>query len=227
MSPDELNDIITNELDTIWFSLLSKEERQQRAELLVGKRDNLSTAVCSKLDAIILKQAETLGWKLLLSVRVQERFSRWEQDPNGPELIVRLGKALAKSLRIVQRRELPPIDDPDLVPTQVQTTRELRTVLREVRKAFPAGRANRSARKVSECFVKIISHSGTSYPLLEANLLRWQRFFEENPTSLMAHTFGKRLTPAALFYEWLSFCKGHDPETLRKMVSSLRSLSRN
>ena len=226
MSRRELDKAITKEVIEIWYGTWSETELRQKTLIERGERDELLPEVLSKLDRIILRQAETLGWRLLVSTRVLHRISMWEAEGNGADKFLRLGKALARWVRIVQRKELSPIDNPDLVPTKDRTIRELKSVMRKMKEVISAGRNSPNSAELSECFVRIVSYSGKKFPSLRGNLLRWVRFFQENPRSLMAHTFGKRPTPAALFYEWLSFCKGHDAETLRKMISSLRSLSK-
>jgi hypothetical protein len=228
MSRRGLDKTITKELVEIWYGTWSENELQQKAMIEQGKRDELLPEVLSKLDRIILRQAETLGWRLFISTRVLHRISMWEADGKGANLFLRLGKALAKSVRIVQRKELSPIDNPDLVLAKDRTIRELKSVMRKMKRVISARGNSPKAGELSESFVRIVLDSGEKFPNLKGNLLRWVWFLQENPTSLMAHTFGKRRpTPAALFYEWLSFCKGHDAETLRKMISSLHRLPRN
>jgi hypothetical protein len=96
-------------------------------------------------------------------------------------------------------------------------------VRHEMRGAFSKSRLSLDDPEVLECFTKIVLHSGKRCALLRANLARWQLFFEENPTSLRVLALGKRASPAELFREWLSWSKGHTPETLRKKISSMRS----
>ncbi len=71
-SPEHLGAFITKELFDIWEDLLSDAER---GEL---QRSQPSQAAVEKLDALILKQAETLGWRLALSPLVHLRFSEWD-----------------------------------------------------------------------------------------------------------------------------------------------------
>ncbi len=227
MSRRELDKAISRELIKIWHTTWSEKERQLRAEIERGKHDDLLLELMSKLDRIILRQAETLGWRLLISTRVLRRISMWDADENGSDLFIRLGKALAKYVRIVQGKELPPIDDPDLVSAQAQTVRELRSVLPRVKQEYSAMRSSPNARKLSESFVRIVTDSKEKLPSLKANLLRWVWFFAENPAMLKAQIIRKRLSPSGLFLEWYSFCKGHEPETLRKKISSMRRLKAN
>lgn len=221
MPPEELGNLITRELDDITVYFLSKTECQKFAGPTQDGADEES--ISSILDAVILKQAETLGWRLLLSIRVQWRLSEWEQHPHGPELHEHLGKALAKSSRILQGKELPPIDNPDLISTQAATTEELRVVLLRMREVFAPRHASPDDKEVLELFVTIVSDS-EDHSRLKANLAQWRQFFEANPASLKLQVFGKHLSPVALFLDWLAFCKGHEVETLRKKISSLCTL---
>jgi hypothetical protein len=224
MSPEELDEIVSKELLDIWFCFLSDEERYPGSDLTSEERNKIGLAVLSRFDAIILRQAETLGSRLLASTVVRERIRCWDNEPNGPALSQELGKAQAKALRIAQGRELPPIDDPDLVPTQTQTTSDLKNVLHDMKKVFAEGRNRADEASLLQYFVKSISDSAATYPTLSSNRLHWQRFLEENPGLLEGEIFRKRSSPATLFFEWLSFCKGHKPETLRKKISSLRRM---
>jgi hypothetical protein len=224
ISRDELDKQITEQLMEIWGGQLSRKERQHATQTGRGAATEIANGMFSKFDAVILKQAETLGWRLLVSSAVQERMSEWWiQESNGPEMFERLGKALAKSARIVQKRELPPIDDPDLVAGQKQMIRELRVVFREMKKMFSQRHADPTEDKVVECFIRIVSDSGASYGLLRANLDQWRKFFEDEPTLLKVRALGPRPSPATLFLDWLKWCKGHKTETIRKTISALRN----
>ncbi|MGC1687726.1 MAG: hypothetical protein WA734_19010 [Candidatus Acidiferrales bacterium] len=212
---------------TIWHSTWSEKERQLKAEIERGDHADLLPELMSKLDNIILRQAETLGWRLLISTRVLNRISLWDAEVNGSDLFMRLGKALAKYVKIVQRKELPPVDDPDVISAQTQTVRELRYVLRGIKQEYSGRHSSPNARQLLESFVRIVSDLRENLPSLKANLLRWVWFFDENPSILKAHIIRTRLSPSVLFLEWYSACKGHEPETLRKKISSMRRLKAN
>ena len=113
-SPEALGTLITKELVDIWQSILSEAERHDFPQQLTA------TSV-EKLDALILKQAETLGWRLGLSPLVQFRFSNWDLDAIGPTLFAQYGKVVAKAARRLQGREPPPIDDPQLYQVKRET----------------------------------------------------------------------------------------------------------
>jgi hypothetical protein len=227
MSREELDKEITEKLDEILFSNLSRERAQEMAKIL-RKSNELPSEMFPKLDAIIFNQAGTLGWRLLVSCRVLKRMSQWwAQEANGPGLFERLGKALAKSARIVQKRRLPPLDDPGLVPFQDHTVRELRFVFRELKGVASKRRAKLSDFEAAAWFVQTINDSEERYGYLKANLDSWLLFLIKNPALLRVRAFGQRSSPAVFFIEWLSWCKGHDPETIRKKISRLRNSLKN
>lgn len=64
------------------------------------------------------------------------RFSEWDQDPQGPELHRKYGLAVARSAKIMQRKELPPIVDLDQWTVKQATVEELRVLLRTLRAKF-------------------------------------------------------------------------------------------
>jgi hypothetical protein len=218
MKLEELEDQISHQIRQIWLGRLSEETTTPLATSEQG---------LAKLDEIILQQAETLGWRLPISCIVLERMSMWQLEPQGPKLFERLGKAMAKSARIAQKKELPPIDNPDLISIQTQAIRELRSLFRDMKKMFSRKRANLGEGEIAEAFVKIVYDSGDRYPFLKSNLIRWQMFFEQDPISLKVFAWSARPSPAALFHYWLSWCKGHEPETIRKKISEMRNSRKN
>jgi len=224
MSRNELDRVITKELEGLWIIQLSEP---QRAMIAQGKWDELPHQAWSKLDRTIVKQAETLGWRLLVSTLVLKSFRRWTEEATGPELFEALGKALARSVRILQRRELPPSDNLDLISTEEQTICELRIVRREMRKKFAKKRRSPNPEELLASFVKIVSNSRMGCSLLRANVGHWLPFLENHLPQLSELVRSGRPAPAALFHEWLAECKGHHPETLRKKISSMRSSVRS
>src|SRR5262249_30751038 len=99
MKRGELDKAITKELEGIWIAQLSEPEK---AKIAGGKWSELPHQAWSRLDRTIVKQAETLGWRLLVSTLVLKSFRRWTEEATGPELFEALGKALARSVRILQ-----------------------------------------------------------------------------------------------------------------------------
>jgi hypothetical protein len=175
----------------------------------------------------VLEQAETMGWRLGLSTLVHLRFSEWDSYPNGPALFERYGKAIAKSARRFQKRELPPIDDPELYRVKRETVPELRLLLRSMRNALSRRRSQPSSDELIDYFRKTASAEGDAFIHLKTNLNSWLRYFRANSISIKVLLNGKRATPAALFDSWLAWSKGFDPETIRQKISELGSLVRD
>ena len=102
MDGDQWGLVVENELIKIWVDAMSAAERKRFEE---GGLPKVSSASFDKLDEIILRQAETLGWRIGLSKLVQFRQSQWDHEETGPEKFRKMGMAEAKFARIMQRRE--------------------------------------------------------------------------------------------------------------------------
>jgi integrase len=214
-SAETLGAIITKELSYIWEGILSDSEiRELRSQ-------SVSASGVEKLDALILKQAETLGWRLGLSELVHLRFNDWDFQANGPVLFEKYGKALAKSARRMQKLEPPPIDDPDLYRGKQETVLELRLFLRSLRNAFSRLRRQPSSDELIEYFRTTISAAGDAFIHLKTNSNSWLQFFRADPISVKLLLHGKRAAPATLFDAWLAWGKGFEPETIRQKISEL------
>lgn len=220
-SAEEVGTLVTNELVDIWKSILSESEIRE-----FQWQQKVSKPALEKLDALILKQAETLGWRLGLSPLVHWRFSEWDVQSNGPTLFERYGKALAKSALIAQKRALPPIDDPELYRVKLQTVAELRQLLRNMRRAFSKRRSSPSLDEMLDHFQKTVSADGDAFPYLKTNLNSWLKYIRAHSTSIKVPLRGTRSSPATLFDAWLAWSKGMDPETIRQTISDLGKLSR-
>jgi hypothetical protein len=207
---------LTKELFDIWESILSDIELHE-----LRCSHTVSATTFEKLDALILKQAETMGWRLGLSALVHLRFSEWDSYPNGPALFEQYGKALAKSARRFQKRELPPIDDPDLYRAKQETVLELRLLLRDLRNVFSTRRIQPSSDELIDYFQKTVSAEGDAFIHLKTNMNSWLQFFRSDPISVKLLFNAKRAALAALFDSWLASSKGFDPETVRQKISEL------
>ncbi len=220
MSGEQWGLVVENELVKIWLETMSTAE-------LKGLRESgfasASPAACARLDAIILSQAETLGWRIGLSKLVQSRFSEWDRNPKGPEMHKKYGLACSRSARILQRKELPPIEDPDQWRVKQETVEELRILLKNLRAKFALQRKGLTPKDAHGLFAATVSDSPESFPNLAANAERWSKFFEANPDVLGSMTLGDRIKPAALYDEFLAWSTGWAPESLRQTISRLKS----
>ncbi len=220
-SAEALDALVTKELYDIWVNTLSDSELSEL------RAQSMSSTAAEKLDALILKQAETMGWRLGLSALVHWRFSEWDVDSIGPTLFGQYGKAIAKAARRFQKRELPPIDDPDLYPLKQETVPELRRFLRSLRSAFSRRRVSPSSDEIIDYFQKTVLAEGDACIHLKANMNSWLQFFRGNSISVKLFLHGKRTSPAALFDSWFAWCKGLEPETIRQKISELGQIVRN
>jgi hypothetical protein len=207
---------VTKELLEIWEGILSDAERRD----LLGPESRSETSV-EKLDALILKQAETMGWRLALSELVRRRFSEWDISPNGAALFEQYGKAVAKAVRRFQRLEPPPLDDPNLYRFKQESVPELRMFLRSLRTAFSRRRVGPSSDELIEHFKKTILAGDAAFLHLKTNIDLWVMFFRTNSTLARPFLLGKRASPGALFDCWFAWTKGLEPETIRQKISEL------
>ena len=214
-SAENLGALITGELFAIWEDFLSD------AELYELRHSLPSLSAVEKLDALILKQAETFGWRLALSPLVHLRFSDWDSHPNGPGLFEQYGKALKKCVRVFQGKKTPPMDDPDLYRLKQETVPELRQFLHNLRDAFSRKRTMPTSDELVEHFQKIVSADDSAFLHLKTNINSWVQFFRAKSASTKPLLLRKRASPAALFDSWLAWSKGLDPETIRQKISEL------
>jgi hypothetical protein len=217
-SPVEFGALITDELLDIWIQSLSKRET-----LELQSWPSISATASQKLDALILKQAETFGWRLALSTLVHRRFEEWDHKPDGPLLFGQYGKALTKCARIFQKRQAPPIDDPDLYRAKEETVVELRLLVRSLRNSFSQKGCNPSVDEL----IDYVRHESGHHPHLNANIASWLQYFRLHPTSIKLLLSQQRTSPAALFDEWLAWSKGLEPETVRQKISELSGFQRH
>ena len=182
---------------------------------------SFSATAVEKLDSLILKQAETMGWRMGLSPLVHCRFSEWDLQSNGPALFGLYGKAIAKSARRSQKKEPPALDDPDLYPAKQETVSELRLFSKGLGHAFSKRKARLSSDELIQYFQKTVSAEGDAFIHLKANMNSWLQFFRADPRSIKALLLRKRRSPAALFDSWLAWGKGVESETVRQKISAL------
>jgi hypothetical protein len=174
------------------------------------------------LDEILIAQALTLGWRIMTSQLFLFRCSRWSEELFDPEMFERLGKALARSVRILSRKELPPIDDPGLRDQKKRAVPELRALLRRMRRSFSHTSSLPTTEDLITWFMK--SRTGLkACPTLRMNALHWFMFLlgPEQSEVLKTQLTG-RLSPSAVFDTWLAWCKGHEPDYLRKRLTRVR-----
>jgi hypothetical protein len=225
MSGEQWGVVVENELLEIWIEWLSAKELEEvnKAGLL-----GASKSAFKKLDEIIIDQAQTVGWRMGLSLLVQFRFSEWDNQQDGPELHDKFRLAVVNSARIMSRQKLPPITDPDQHAVKEETVSELRPLLTNLRNGLALRRSRPSSAEVHQLFLDSVSNAPESYPHLAANAKRWGAFFDANPDTLLPLVVNEknRVTPASLYDEFLSWCTGWKPGPLREAISRLGKRNR-
>ncbi len=227
MTREQWGFVVGTELMKSWMDTLSEEERgavpRDPGGLLII--DKVAAPLLIKLDNIILKQAETLGWRMGLSLLVQFRFSQWDHDPQGPEKHGKFGRAVELSAKRLQRRKgyLIPIEDPDQWVVKKETVQELQLVLERLRASFALRRSTPAPTEAHELFSLTVCESPQLFPHLAANLDRWQAFHKNNPEELVPLITSNRPKPATLYDSFLSWYTGWDVESLRQAISRLGS----
>jgi hypothetical protein len=219
---------LDEEIDCLLMDIFSPEEYlffRLWKESPFGDADTLR-----KLDQVILRQAETAGWRLALSTLVHKRLSEWERESGGPKRFAALGNAFRRAARIFQGLELPPLDDPLLYVTKRETVRELNVLQQKLRQRFATGRC--CAAEAREFFIATVSDENANLVALRKNLGRWNEFLadEANGPMLLCFVNGgqaQKITPTYLFDAWIAWCKGAargasmDQQTVRKRISEL------
>jgi hypothetical protein len=232
-SQEKFGEVITNGLLEILLNgVLTEDERESLAteaeSLQSGKNEPSATDERrnEKLDALILKQAETFGWRISLSEMVQGRFRVWEELPNGSERFERFGRACARAVRIMQKKERPPIDDPGLRRSKIVAVGELRLLLKNLRNEFSITRTTPTTSAILERFAAIVTAEPDTFDYLHQNLDSWKKFFKDEygSSSMKALAFGRRLPPAELFDSWLAWSKGYEPDSVRQQLSRMAKI---
>jgi len=218
---------ITIRLVTIWFNMMPAADLKIASSHEPGSLARISPEALRVLDEIIVRQAVTVGWRIGLSGLVHWRLSEWELATDGLKLLSRFHRAVERAARIFRRLEKPPLDDPNLYRFKVETVKELRILLSEMRDAYQdrlTDPLDDLEPVLTAHFLKAVKRRSKPFPFLAANYARWQEFFKEQPTVLRPHLSEVRLRPAKLFDSWFSWCKGISEEWVRQRISHLGSL---
>lgn len=225
MGPHEWGFVVQTELVKIWVETMSPTEMASYAQSCAQGLPNLELVpdeLFTKLDEIILQQAETLGWRITLSELVRFRLSEWDTHPDGPEKFRQLGLAMRHSALVLQGEELAPISDPDHWFVKQQTVQELRVVLERMRVAYARVQRAPTPGQVVSLFSTTVADSPQLFPHLAANLERWLKFFEECPTFIRPLAFGDRPKPGTLYDEFFACSSGWEPDSVRQSISRLK-----
>ena len=167
----------------------------------------LTPQMFALLDAEIIFQAESLGWRIMLSPLVHARLWAWEQNPAGYETAERFWNALQKQNRIIHHLQLPPVGRGQKENKEA-TVRELRGLLKILPLSVP------TSKLVSE-FKRQAAEQGCNNVI--QNLDSWETFITQRPAEFRT----SRRAPGSLYNAWLAWATGYRQEPLRKLITKL------
>ena len=216
LMPEHIHD----QLVEIWESGMSPAERDGWLRFWRGESDwtAVSPEILTQLDELIIRQAGTLGWRIFLSHLVTLRLSVWDLEPGGLELFDRLYKALARCARIWRGLKSAPIDDPGLHRFKLETVKELKLVLPQMRDQLAINRRQiPTAANVAELFRKTVSGS-PRFVHLNQTLESWLDFLKRSSAPPIG--LGRAISPGRLFDSWFAWSSSLDQEYVRQKLSS-------
>ena len=167
----------------------------------------------TKLDEIIIQQASITGAALLTSDLVLSRMSEWERTDYRK--YKQWFKSLDKAARIHQQRTTAPLDDPLLKIVKPLAVEQLRPVVARMQERFARQRLTPKEEEIVEAFREETRNPDVAFLNHEHNRELWLRFYRRDP---VAHLY---LSPERLFDAFTAFVKMHEPEYVRKKISSL------
>jgi hypothetical protein len=179
---------------------------------------NATPATWRLLDKRILKETETLGWRIFTSELVRTRLCAWEVEPEGIERYRSLGEALNKFARTMHRRK-PPLD-PRIRENKRETVNELRLAFKVLRAALRTSRRKPASRELLLQFQRIIAEG--DFPYLNLNPDSWVGFFAAKAAFVTRQLDNSRFSPAAIYDAWLAWATWYEQETLRQKISLLK-----
>jgi hypothetical protein len=206
-----------HELDGIRLSSRSPTKQEIRA------------AIMEMLDDFILEQAKTLGDRIFACDLAAKRISAWKLEPIGPGLFEQIGKAMADSARILQRKKRVPVTDPALYELKTKSISELRILLSLLKTAFGARRTQPLPNELATWIRDQVTAQKNVFPLLFANLsslLSYLQSIGKESGSVSRRFVNGAILAPELFQRWCGHRFARDPETLRQMFSELGSKKR-
>ena len=211
--------MLTADFGTRFEAGLSQTDRELFSNHGLDPPDKLAGArIVNNFDKFIQAQASVLGGYLFHIEPVRRRILQWHLEPDGPELMRRLGEALALGIRVSRSEGHLPIDDPRWHTFKRETVVELRALQKRIARG---PRHLQSREEILERIEQEISSSIAEFQNLAQNLGPFLAFLQQPEQSRTAKLFMlKQLRPAALFDQWAGWSTNRDPEKLRQLISS-------
>jgi hypothetical protein len=176
-------------------------------------------AIGDLFDKFVLSQAELMGTDVLEVNFVRMRISDWRHNGNGADMHEKLGKALAKSVRILRKEDRPPLS-PHEKEFKKQTVNELQTLLRLLAGEFRHLRQRPATKSVLDKFRAIVGCADYKLNHIAANIDSWAEYVAAEPKEIMHQVYDKtRFKPATLFNRWRAWGTGFSEGTIRDLIS--------
>jgi hypothetical protein len=170
-----------------------------------------------KLDAIILKQAETTGPNIQLSRIVQWRWHEWP-----PSTFEKFCQALMKYLRGDRDGRPASADDVGLKEFRRELINEIKATGRLLSAELRRKRRTYTKRELANAWREFIVAEASKCPRLYSNCDHFVSFVGDDrlPSNEISHMLqGVRFSATALCDEFLGHRMRRDPEKLRQKIS--------
>lgn len=172
-------------------------------------------------DEFIISQACIYGTYLMCVEPVQLRLTQWHNEPDGAELIERLGRAISLGIKASRGQARFPIDDPSLYEFKQDTVPELRALRSRLRAKVASRHSSPSPTEIKTLVEQEIQDSPAAFPRLSRNLVALLHFLEQKREMANLFALGQ-ISATRFFYEFSGWSTNRDPEKLRQMISRLR-----
>lgn len=177
-----------------------------------GIQGDVPAELHPQLDDIIIRQSGITGNALLTSDLVLSRASEWERTDYRK--YQKWLKALEKAARIHQQRTPAPLDTVFLPDVKRQAVEQLRPVVARLRERFARQRGAPTETQIVEAFAEEMRNPDLPFLNNRHNRELWLRFYQSDPVANL------HLSPERLFDSFTAFVTMHDPEYVRKKISS-------
>jgi len=227
----EVGDFIGEQFLMILANYVWSAEEVQAAERLHSDRASaddlaLRPRLTAKLDALILRESEELGWSLIRNSGViMQRVDSWDNMHGGAALFTEWGKRLAIATRIRHGQKRPRISD-NLIEykSKLKTVAELQRVAAKLRALDLDDRLptrDAQVKAIISAIGSIIQRDSRKLSQLADpfNLKLWMDFFQANEDAVF-ELLAKSPRLSHLYDRWRAwYTRGVSPEKMRVLIS--------
>jgi hypothetical protein len=197
---------------------LLKEEISTATPELAKKYEDLA----EKLDEFILYQARTLGWRIILSELVHWRMAVWVREESGPKKFERLGRAMARSARVLQGQGRPLVTAPGWYGFKKNLVPELKLLFQQIADFV---HSRRRLVTVAQLLARIdgqIRQQAQVFPYLLRQLDFLREYLsnaDDSPIDPLRK--GEKVSASQFFDLWMAWRTRHQPEKFRQKISAI------